>query len=329
MHQDHRPNFAREHASGWGTETVAQLPLPVPPSTSDRLGSQGRTAPALLLQFTQAIAAIITQQRGDAAVHAVTQSFVQLLQPAALWHAYRLPETPANVLPPVQIDDWLEKLQLPSGSGVVLPAELSSTAVELSQQCVETRQCQWSPIIGVFQILAAPLVIPGHKPQALSIVIRAEMAASALPLLTTLVACLGTLQLDRQVEQGQRVTRQLQSLAKTNSDLESAQNLSQAATHLTTRWAEQLQANHVAWVIVRHSRATRVAAISGATEIDPASRIYFELIQATQTLLHSGGTIGRCVTGQPAPPSSCNGSRVKRHPSMPRPKDACKVSLAN
>ncbi len=330
MHHDHRPNFARENGNSWSTEMVAQLPLPLPvaPTSPDRLGSQGRTGSALLLQFTQAIAAIIAQQRGDAAVLAVTQSFVQLLQPTALWHASRLPETPVGELPPIQIEDWLEKLKLASGSGVVLPAELSSTARELSQQCIETRQCQLSKVIGVFQVLAVPLMIPGHTPQSLSIAIRADMTNSALPLLTTLVGCLGTLQLDRQIDQGQRGTRQWQSLAKTNSDLESAQNLSQAATHLTTRWAEQLQVQHMAWVVVRHGRATRVAAISGATEIDPASRIYFELIQATQSLLHSDGTIGRFVTGQPAPPKFLQ-RQSSESPTVHTPTERCLQSIVS
>lgn len=302
MHHDHRANFSSASGIGGGSDSVAILSPSPHQSAPDRPGSQARTGPALLLQFTHATAGIVAEQRGEAAVLAVTQSFFQLLQPVALLHAYRLPENRPGQASPIQVDNWLEKCKLASAPGFELPMELQSLANEMAQQCVESRQCQLSTVIANHQILVAPLMVPGHKPQSLCIAVRAELAVTALPLLTTFVGCLGSLQLDGHVQQGQRAARQLQSLAKNNSDLESAKNLPQAATHLTTRWAEQLQASHVAWVVVRHHRATRVAAISGATEIDPASRIYFELIQATQSLLHAGGTKSHWITGRPAPP---------------------------
>jgi hypothetical protein len=328
MHHDYRVSDSGDIKTGLANETVALLSPANQPASSDHPGQQPRTEMAILLQFTHAVAKITAEQRGDAAVVAVTQCLFQLLQPAAFLHAHLAPENKPGQTGSIQIDDWLEKLKRPAAPHLEFPAELQSAAVEAVQRCVESRQCQWSAVIANHQILAVPLSVPGHKPQSLAMAVRAESSSIAWPILTTFGGVLSSLQLDGQVQQGQNLSRQFQSLVKNHSDLASAKSLAQAATHLTTRWAEQLPATHVAWVVVRNQKATRVAAISGATEIDPASRVYFELIQATQALLQAGGTSGRWVAGQPAPPKFLQrqGNETPVHNS---PAERCMQSIVS
>lgn len=302
MQNDYRPNFMSETGSASASNAVALVPVMPKQARPDRGSAQSRSGLPLLVQFTQATAKIMAEQRHDAAVVAVTQCLFELLQPLTLQHAYPLPESAPGQAGAIEVDDWVDKLKLAPANRQPRKPELLAATADMARQCVEAQQCQVSPVIDAAQIVAVPLLVPGGKAQAISAAIPQETMASALPLLSAFAGCLSVLQMDRQVQQGKQVANQFQALAKSNADLESAQNLAQAATHLTTRWAQQLSVTQIAWVSVRQNRAARVVAISGATEIDPASRAYFEFLQATQALLQADGSHGRWVAGQPAAP---------------------------
>lgn len=330
MYPDPNTHFRREaNTSSSDTLTIA-TPSATRSAAHEADRARNRAGSSLLLQFTQETAKVLAEQRGEAAVVAVTRVFLQLLRPATLLHAHLAPPAAPNQAPAYQIDDWLEKQA--ANQRAAVPAELQSTAVEAVQRCAETGQCQMSGALVGHQVIAVPLAVPGQKLQAIAVAVVIELSSDALPVVTAFANSLASLQLDGRVLQGQLISRQLQSLTKNNNDLAIAANLSQAATHLATRWAESLQANHVAWVEVRRQRAVRVAGVSGATEIDPASRAYFEFVQATQALLQADGKTGRWVAGQPAPPKYLqrqNGENVAATPPINTTSDRCLQSLAS
>ncbi|MBL8891921.1 MAG: efflux RND transporter periplasmic adaptor subunit [Planctomycetaceae bacterium] len=331
MLPDPNAHFRRESHSSSGSNTLmVGTPFAAHSAPNEPDRANQRPNPSLLLQFSQETAKVLGELRGEAAVVAVTRLFLQILRPAILLHAHLAPSSVPNQSPKYQIDDWLEKqTTIPRAT---VPVELQSTAVDAIQRCAETGQCQISTVITAHQVVAVPVVVPGQKLQALAIAVAIASSAEALPLAIAFANSLASLQLDGRVLQGQLIAKQLQSLSKNNQDLAAAASLPQAATHLTTRWAESLKVNHVAWVEVRRQRAVRVAGISGSTEIDAASRAYFEMVQATQALLQAGGSTGRWVGGQPAPPKFLqrpNGENLAATPPSNTTCDRCLQSIAS
>jgi len=276
--------------------------------------SVGSDEHSRLLQFQTELSAAMGLAAEGSAGEVVGRCLLQHIRPlrwvqAGAAAAAKAPDsgTTSSVF---DIDDCLAKLR-PGGA---VPADVSPELREAVDQlavqslmsgrslCVKyTENAAQTSVDHEIVICAIPLKSGAQTPQSKVVCIAARGSSSTLVLamLSTYVQAQQQLFWLQLLAEQARGSRFHQTLSRGNTDLNQAPNLSQAATALLTRWAEQLRLSHLAWVAICSSRRPYVVAISGALDLDPVSRWAVGMVEATQVLAKDAA-IGRWSTAAAA-----------------------------
>lgn len=264
-----------------------------------------------LLQFLSELAFLARTPFAPSLSEALGRCLLKHLQPIC-WVQARGVAGPSAGLPTeaasaIEIDDCLAKLR----PDLANSTEISPALREAVEQLATTRLSAGRAVCSTFPstslvpsraaeivLCAVPLATPGQSTptDALAVAVSGRSSTLVLAMLSSYTQTMQQVSSQSQLVQQARASQVRQTLARGNADMEQASNLAQAATPLLTRWAEQMQLSHLAWVAVSGTRRPQVVAISGATDVDPVSRLASDLIDATQLLVANDAAIGRWST---------------------------------
>lgn len=309
--------------------TIATIPCGRDETLWEQAGSSARSGagfagPAAdwdeqqrLLQFHSELAVVSRAGSGPSAGEALGRCLLKHLQPTC-WVEARAVAAPAAARSPeapttIEIDDCLAKLRPMATDSTEMTPGLHAAVEQLATTSLAAGSAVCSVIpepslvpsrAAEVVLCAVPLLTPGQTTPigATAVAVSGISRTLALAMLSTYAQSLQQASSMRLLTQQARVGQVRQTLARGNADVEQASNLAQAATALLTRWAEQLRLSHLVWVAVSGSRRPQVVAISGATDVDPVSRLASDLIDATQMLVASDAAIGCWSTPSVAAP---------------------------
>lgn len=270
-----------------------------------------------LMQFHSELAIVARAGSAPSGGEVLGRCLLKHLQPIC-WVQARAVAAPSARLSTeaasgIEIDDCLAKLRPDPANSTETSLGLRNAVEQLATTSLSAgrAECSVMPETSLVPsraaevvLCAVPLLALGQATPigATAVAVSGISRTLALAMLSTYAQSLQQISSQSLLTQQARVGQIRQTLARGNADMEQASNLSQAATALLTRWTEPLQLSHLIWVAVAGSRRPQVVAISGATDVDPVSRLASDLIDATQLLVASDAAIGRWSTPSVAAP---------------------------
>lgn len=264
-----------------------------------------------LLQFHSELAFLARTPFAPSLSEALGRCLLKHLQPICWVQATTVASTATTetteASSTIEIEDCLAQLRPVPADSTETSLALREAVKQLASSSLATGRAVCSTFPSSKQVAsrgteivlcAVPLAMPGQSTptDALAVAVSGISRTLALSMLSTYAQTLQQVSSQSQLAQQARVGQVRQTLARGNADMEQASNLAQAATAIMTRWAEQMQLSHMAWVAVPGTRRPKVVAISGSTDVDPVSRLANDLIDATQLLLAKDESIGRWST---------------------------------